>query len=712
MAKVSDSGVENPTFTRENAIAFFGELDEAQKVLSRGIMSRKAPPPLARSVSHQQTLLSPYSTQTMQRSYSTSSATSLHLRQTPHRRLSDSPASQQWPMTPINQPMSAPMSATSSLTNALNDLHFPMPPVQHSSPIPCPIGPSRFALWTQVPGRTDRASKFGLCKFEQDAASLLKTVYLEDLPLHDLKYPGLLEMHDRLPCQFLHVQLNLGMPYEGATLQESALHAYLNITSAQNLPLTAVTTIYSFGTRVLQVTDVVQPASPNSHVKSFVPTRNHAHSYNVPFAEAFWSHFFKGSFDPDVPPEGEQFIPSYAKTGIERSEFTVALSGLSVVQELVVASEDAQALKVNGEILSPGSALGDVVLVTVFDFQCVEPRTGGGEVSFFSMRKPSASGSPLPSPALGNSANEDRVDDFSRQASSHPRSNQSSIPPRTMQRAQAVGQQEIRQRLYLDIPPLPRQFTPVYTDNLSPLPQRSTISPHQGHPHHIVYTSRSLVSVPHTPWPQLIHTPTMPPPAGPASFSEAQRERLEQHWAQQSTSTWDLESPALMGVFPPSAQTRAFNGYPDPHLQNAAVHTIRQDMCQPYSTALDAVTAQAMAAGTPMYEQVPSATRQVFDAPFSVHPSHHYAPDVEELESQKLVASDLPERETKMTSEPREAVHREQQTAVQTSFPSTYALDTKHAVNSVKSADSDDSSIRASPQATEDYFSNLFGATR
>lgn len=57
-----------------------------------------------------------------------------------------------------------------------------------------------------------------------------------------------------------------------------------------------------------------------------------------------------------------------------------------------------------------------------------------------------------------------------------------------------------------------------------------------------------LSSNPTTPWPQVVHTPTCPPPAPNMLGSPTQRHRLSAIWAN-SSADWNKASPALEGTF-------------------------------------------------------------------------------------------------------------------------------------------------------------------
>jgi hypothetical protein len=71
-----------------------------------------------------------------------------------------------------------------------------------------------------------------------------------------------------------------------------------------------------------------------------------------------------------------------------------------------------------------------------------------------------------------------------------------------------------------------------------------TIEAPAGQEHH----QAGMASNPTTPWPQMLHTPTCPPPAPNMLPSPSQRHRLTQIWAQ-SSADWNKASPALEQSF-------------------------------------------------------------------------------------------------------------------------------------------------------------------
>ncbi|KAM0749100.1 TEA-domain-containing protein [Meredithblackwellia eburnea MCA 4105] len=356
------------TFAPEAALAFFG--------LSPHSHVASAPMALPQGDS----LLSPYSSSSLQRSKSASPA------------LSDSSFASTANGGDVYspQPISAPMSAASSLTNAMNDLHFPVPLHNNSAPVSCPIAPAALCLWADE-AHTD--STFIFSELKQGASGPTSSISLEQVITLERQIPGLEDMLDFLPCQFLHTRVNLNVPSHDRETLATQLHTQLTLTSLQNLSLTCVTRIYSFGHEVLSLQEQVDhpssfthassssstassPASPTSPLvpgSSFTGSPanplNHKYSYHAPFAKDFWSIFLRGAFHSE---EGGKMLPTFAKSGDERAAFIMAISGLSVIQEFVVKSEEPAGPLVDGRDLSPGSALGDVVLVVTYDFECKE----------------------------------------------------------------------------------------------------------------------------------------------------------------------------------------------------------------------------------------------------------------------------------------------------------------------------------------------------
>lgn len=292
---------------------------------------------------------------------------------------------------------------------------------------------------------------------------------------------------------------------------------------------------------------------------------------------------------------GQSKLTSFVKTGAERVEFAHAIAGLAVIQELVVRSQEPRAPLINGEEISPGSNLGDVVLVVLYDFEVREDQSAGEvEVSFLSQRR--AATSPLPMSMTPSAPQLSRSGSLYSNVGESPPPAMAPPPPPTYR-----SHYHQKPNLSLHIPPLDH-FAPSYH-----------------HPqHYSAGYAPSPRSGPITPWPQVIHTPNAPPPVHAAPHSSAQRERLEQHWARASTSTWAMDSPALMGAFPNNAA-----------YENGLVFASA-------SQAMGALTASANVVGTPLVASFPRAVQHNYGAPFVVHPSHSYAPEQEEQQSRQL----------------------------------------------------------------------------
>lgn len=528
-------------------------------------------------------LLSPYTSTFLQRLPSVESASS------------SPPLSPSFPAAcPVDDSLQAtPMTPTSSLATALKDLHFPSPPSSAGEPISCPIAPVAFSLWAQdAVGETTHVFA-DLARSE--GAAPTGTVNLEDLPSASVRFPGLADMSDHLPCQFLHVRINLDVPNFDAGTSTTQLHAKVILTALQDLPLVAVTSIYSEGTPVLCLEEQLAPPtrlnetspSPTASSTSPLPAMDddspslfdplrHRHSYQAPFASDFWSIFLRGAFGPEQPVASEAHLASFAKTGAERGDFAMAISGLSVVQEFVCRSDDPEPYDI-----SPGSKLGDVVLVVTYDFECETSSPAGAvKVSFLSATSSAvydlADRLP-PSPPLPPSLLIAVVD---------------APPPRSRH-----SRHGSKPSLSLHIPP-PASFLSLNSSASGPS------TPQTG---------------PTTPLPQLLHTPTAPPPVNAAPSSPAQRDRLEQIWARTSNA-WEQSSPALMGAFP-SRDERSFSG------DDYAVPRSLESQYPRTSQAMHEFTTCAIAAGTPLLATFPPVVqshRALFGTPFVVHPAHKF----------------------------------------------------------------------------------------
>lgn len=478
------------------------------------------------------------------------------------------------------------MTPTSSITTAMKDMHFPSPPSSTRHPISCPIAPVTFSLWAQD-AQAETTHVFA--NLDGSAGTPpTGTVSLEDVPLASLRFPGLADMNDHLPCQFLHVKVNLDVPTFDAGTSTTQLHAKVDLTALQELDLIAVTSIYSEGTPVLCLEEQLpaptrveglapsQDASSASTSSTPPPSNplRHNYSYQAPFASDFWSIFLRGAFGPEQPVASEVHLPSFAKTGAERADFAMAISGLAVVQEFVVRSEEP-----NG--ISPGSKLGDVVLVLTYDFECETSSPAGAvKVSFLSTTR-----NALPT----------------------------SLPP---------------------FPPLP---LPLPVANVDPPPPRARHSRHGSKPSlslHIpppatflnASSGPSTASTgPTTPLPQVLHTPTAPPPVNAGPSSPAQRDRLEQIWARTSHD-WEQSSPALMGAFP-SHDARSASDEDSVDRSRPRSHDYGDSHYPRTSQAMHDFTTSAIAAGTPLLAAFPPVVQShgtLFGTPFVVHPAHKF----------------------------------------------------------------------------------------
>ncbi|GAA6059420.1 hypothetical protein JCM10212_003652 [Sporobolomyces blumeae] len=426
---------------------------------------------------------------------------------------------------------------TSGLTQAMQGMTVAVPSSSSTPLAACPIAPSTVDIWAETV-HGEPAHIFTQLDTQTGPTG---TVFVEDLPLWEKRYPRIPAMNDHLPCQFLHLKLGLAIPTLNGPRLVNELKTHITMTSNQAMPLTAVTTIYCHGDRVITYEDTLSAATLVGDAPSPHPL-GHEFSYTVPLGSDYWTMLLKNDKQKDAE-------PNLRKSTKARQLLADMLGGFSVVQELVVPSEQSGAPRASGEELSPGSALGDVVLVLAIDLEVVKAtKPGTVELSFLATRRSSsapavASGLPAPSPDFGAF----QVPSQSSQ-SGVPRifTSNDDYPSPATARPPTISPH--KPNLSLHIPP-PAQFTRrVLTSSLQP-------GSHSNHSSAQPSPSASMPNGPITPWGQVVHTPTHPPPVVPpaSAIADAQRDRsrLEAIWrtnASETNNAWDLDSPAL---YPP-----------------------------------------------------------------------------------------------------------------------------------------------------------------
>ncbi|KAE8225575.1 hypothetical protein CF319_g1708 [Tilletia indica] len=535
--------------------------------------------------------------------------------------------------------MAPPLSATSGLTSAMNGLTIPpTAEIKMTSCTAFPILPSSFTMWLQCSQTSSRHDYVAMDRKKMlscaQGKSGLPTMPIENIRVGHLRFPMLAEMYQRLPCQFLHVHVPLHVPrYDVANPRFDQFSAQLSLVSATDARLTSVTTIYSHGKRVLSLVepldpprktvgrsestsgantplDEVPPTATTSSTEGSVTSNKHSFVHQAPFATDFWADFLSRTHPAHIE---KSVPPAFGKDPCERAALGMAISGITLVQEFVVASEEAinnlggveAILGGNGPNafdpsanVSAGSKIGDVVLVVAWDLECVEALEGQGSTSVsvltmatrspspFRKMTPLPTGSPVKSgqnltvpgsngygfpqqqslslPTFSNVPS-GSVSDTSSQGSmpisiSEPTNISSQGQPQMQMQTQMQMQMMptlLRKRglsvnkpnLMVQIPPAPlhlnmhknvlhAQAAMRAGGSASPgMASATTAAAHFG------MLQQREVHTPITPFPQLIHTPDLPPPLLP-SMEEAtfQRERLERHWAT-SENPSDMISP-------------------------------------------------------------------------------------------------------------------------------------------------------------------------
>ncbi|GAA5900527.1 Tec1p [Sporobolomyces salmoneus] len=434
---------------------------------------------------------------------------------------------------------SSATTPTSGITRAMQGMSVAVSPSPSLPPVSCPIAPS--FMWVVAP--TSSGDKGHIYARLEAPNGPTRSVYLEDLPMWEKRYSSIPAMNDHLPCQFLHIQLPLSIPGVNGSALDQPLETQLRVTAVQALPLTSITSIYCHGDLVITYEDTLNPLPLESGSNSL----NHQNYYDVPFGSDFWTMLLRGGQDGFNE-------PTLRKSAKERQSLADMLPGFSVVQEFVVPSEHGS----NNNTLSPGSAMGDVVLVVLYDLEVSKGmKAQMGDISFLSLRRsstaaspPSSSLPPLPVPPFVPSTSTASYSQ-SVPTTTAPEVPQLVIPSdfyhddsSSLDTARPPSHSLHKPNLSLHIPPPPR-FT---TNSNGGLTVHSTASSAQPSPSILSATG------PITPWGQVVHTPTHPPPVlpPPSAIADAQRDRsrLEAAWrsnAAETNNRWDLDSPALYG---------------------------------------------------------------------------------------------------------------------------------------------------------------------
>ncbi|GAA5883344.1 hypothetical protein JCM16303_006701 [Sporobolomyces ruberrimus] len=425
---------------------------------------------------------------------------------------------------------SSATTPTSGLTRAMQGMTVAVSPSPTPTPTACPIAPSLMNIVAP-----NSSGEKGHIYARLDAPNgPTRTVFVEDLPMWEKRYGSIPAMNDHLPCQFLHVHLPLSIPGLNGNALDQSLETQVRVTSLQALPLTVVTSIYCHGDSVITYEDTLDPMPLDPSSTSL----GHQHFYDAPFGSDFWTMLLRGGHDGLSD-------SNLRKSAKGRQGLADMLPGFSVIQEFVVPSDHGR-IESDGS-LSPGSAMGDVVLVVLYDLEVSKGiKAQKGELSFLSLRRSSTASPPSTIPvsqpeyytSYSHSGEIPRL--VMPNEYFHPEDDESSLDT-----ARPTSFPPHKPNLSLHIPPPPRFSDRLDTNSL----HTSASQPSPG---------TLAATGPITPWGQVVHTPTHPPPVvpPPSALADAQRDRsrLEAAWrtnAAESNNRWDLDSPALYAP-PPS----------------------------------------------------------------------------------------------------------------------------------------------------------------
>jgi len=479
------------------------------------------------------------------------------------------------PFSPFDQPLSAlhspfvmhPAHGVATPTTQLANAFETMSVLPAAVPPSCPFLPTDLSMWATPSESSSRQHGHIFARLPLGAEPTGKK-FVEDLPGGVKRYPLLPDMIERQPCQFLHLKLNLHVP---TALESSGLadmvNTHLALHSLQELSLQVITSFYHDGVLGAQfidplsgpyrlAADAAPSTSPSAHsplARSF----RHLYAYNVPFSPHWWTAYL----DEDPLKQHEAHAsrhPSaasaFARTGKSRFELHESLQGISIVQEFFVSFDDSAPLPhpAHGPALR-GSDLGDVVLVVAYDVELSETaQKGSAELSFLSTRRSLSSRGPRTAERAVQPPHS------AADALAPPMVRSATSPARMAHPSSSYQHLELGSMLPPPLPRHPSHAAPPrhqgpHHPNLSlriPSPTRFVRRDSLGVPGAATATPLGSATTPHTPWGQIAHTPLAPPPI---VQHDADDERLQHIWLQSSTA-YDLHSPALMGLSQPPPQ--------------------------------------------------------------------------------------------------------------------------------------------------------------
>ncbi|CAO1629259.1 unnamed protein product [Sympodiomycopsis kandeliae] len=592
------------------------------------------------------------------------------------------PASPLGAPTDFNNP---PPSAGGGITAAFGQMGIPSPrTATFGSASACPILPSTFTMCVSCSDAEElhyytKLDYESMAPFSQADAQLPR-IPLDTPRLGSYRFPRLSEMFQRLPCQFLHVTVPMAIPRQDILLPKfDRFTTQLSLTSHSDRQLTSITTVYSFGKKILSLYEALDAPRPIAAVRqgrksggetptprspgfqaSGQPSQDgdkitpkveasddgltanggssqslkHLWSHQAPFATDFWADFLSRQH-PVQWNSGPNSRQAFCKEPSERAALGMAVGGVTIIQELVVANNQRPGSEMtNGHgvlsenahtpaHISPGSYVGDVVLVIAWDLECVEKLgTQPGRPTVSHICEPMHRNV---SPMMGG---QQRLavppqQQFAGYSMSSPTTNRTQLAPSSMgshtmplsplmqgppqlafngaTSSSSGGPSLLRKRglsgakpnLMLNIPPAAAHLNPNRTMDASP---RSA----QPSPNALAWGAMQRhammgVNTPITPATGMGGTPLAPPPLPTDEESKAHRERLTRAWAANAANGGhqDFNSP-LVSTFQlaqqggeeddmvAAARKFAFN-YPHANQQHQHQHQHHQQQQQQHS---------------------------------------------------------------------------------------------------------------------------------
>ncbi|TIC15552.1 hypothetical protein E3Q15_01440 [Wallemia mellicola] len=295
-------------------------------------------------------------------------------------RFSESVATPSRPMSSAGEKRTSTPINARAIGNAL--AHSPMSPMSKLPP-GVEVDIKQLGIWAK--GNQQQHTLADINQQKHDYLdSPNQTLYMEDLPLGEARYPGLGQMYDELQCQFLHARIRLAIPAAEVYLPTAfdTISTHMSLATNQDVPLEVVTNFYSFGARVFGYVEGLSKPASTTQVNN-----NEEFNYDLPYGGEFFSGFLGGQVSDQG---GARPTKVFTKSYEERQAFASPLNALSMVHEFVIPSSSEHLDDVSPFPTTKscrGAEIGQVVLVVVYDFEITSEHSPNGSIKLSKLHK-------------------------------------------------------------------------------------------------------------------------------------------------------------------------------------------------------------------------------------------------------------------------------------------------------------------------------------